>query len=150
MRCNICAGLFFNSALDAPVIERSRRASMFDATASGGFDSLKMSIGRIIILMALAPAVHAQLPQAERPLTADPSAMVFGVPFSLRLELGSPLIASRSSVFTSDYWSRAYTERSELENRFGIHLFTRLLKRSNFTRSDSASTQCRVRFTDIV
>lgn len=81
-----------------------------------------MSIGRIIILMALAPAVHAQLPQAEQPLTADPSAIVFGVPFSMRLELGSPLVASRSSVFTSDYWSRAYTERAELENRFGIHL----------------------------
>jgi hypothetical protein len=81
-----------------------------------------MSIGRIIFLMALAPAVQAQLPQAEQSLTAEPSAMVLGVPFSMRLELGSPLIASRSSVFTSDYWSRAYTQRAELENRFGIHL----------------------------
>jgi hypothetical protein len=87
---------------------------------------LKMSIGRavirIVIPLALAPAVHAQLPPAERPLTADPSAMVLGVPFSMRLELGSPLLGSRSSVLTTDYWSRAYTERAEQENRFGIHL----------------------------
>src|SRR4029077_1081956 len=60
--------------------------------------------------------------------TADRSAMVFGVPFSMRLELGSPLLGSRSSVFTSDYWSRAYTERAELENRFGIHLVDSALR----------------------
>jgi hypothetical protein len=79
-----------------------------------------MSIGRILILLALAPAAYAQLPAGQP--SADPRAVVFGVPFSMRIELGSPLIASRSSVFTSDYWSRAYAERAELENRFGIHL----------------------------
>lgn len=80
-----------------------------------------MSIGRLLVLLVLAPAVHAQLPQAQ-PQSVDPPVGFFGVPFSMRLELGSPLIESRSSVFTADWWSRAYTERAELENRFGIRL----------------------------
>jgi hypothetical protein len=107
-----------NSAMDAPVIGRSRQLPEAHPRASGCLDWRKMSIGRILVLLALvAPAAYAQLPA-----TADPRVAVLGVPFSMRLELGSPLIGSRSSVFTSDYWSRAYADRAELENRFGIHL----------------------------
>ncbi len=85
-----------------------------------------MSVGRFLLLLALVPAAHAQLPQ-QQPLSADPDLLLLGLPFSMRLELGvTPLGASLagapSSVFTSDYWARAYAERAQLENHFGVRL----------------------------
>jgi hypothetical protein len=86
-----------------------------------------MSVRRILVLLALvAPAAYAQLPQG-RPSSADPEPLLLGLPFSIKLEMGlSPAMGlsatAPSAVFTPDYWSRAYAERAQLENRFGIHL----------------------------
>jgi len=85
-----------------------------------------MSVGRILFLLALAPAANAQLPHAQRP-SADPDELLVGLPYSMRLELGlTPLATSlagtSSAVFTADYWARADAERAQLENHFGVHL----------------------------
>jgi hypothetical protein len=85
-----------------------------------------MRVVRILLLLAMVPAVHAQPPE-EPSLSADADLRLPGLPYSLRLEAGiSPLFAlspaPRSSVLTPDYWLRAYDERKQLETRFGIHL----------------------------
>ncbi len=84
-----------------------------------------MSIGRILFLLVILPAAHAQSPSA-RPASGD-SDVLLGLPYSMRLELGlMPMSAlpfrGPSPVFTASYWTRAYDERAQLENRFGIHL----------------------------
>ena len=84
-----------------------------------------MSLGRILLLLALVPAAHAQLPR-ERP-SADPDVVLVGLPFTMRVELGlTPLgglmAGTPSPVFTADYWSRADAERAQLESRYGVHL----------------------------
>jgi hypothetical protein len=136
MQCNISAALWayavqhqcrtLNSAMDAPLFGRSRRSRQADAGASGCLDSLKMGIGRILFLLALAPAAHAQLPSAQQASSAvDARLALFGVPFSMRFESGSAWIASsaaHSSVFTADFWSRDYADRIEWQTRYGIHL----------------------------
>jgi hypothetical protein len=82
-----------------------------------------MSMGRILIFWALASAAQAQPEQALAPDQELP----FKLPYSMRLELGltpsaAPVAQPPSSVLTSDYWSRAYDERSQLETRFGLRL----------------------------
>jgi hypothetical protein len=85
-----------------------------------------MSLGRILLLLTLVPAAaHAQLPRG-RP-SADPDVLLAGLPFTMWVELGlTPLgglkAGTPSSVFTADYWSRADTERAQLESRYGVHL----------------------------
>jgi len=97
-----------------------------------------MSVGRILLMLALAPAAHAQLSQERLTLpqehvgAADPDALLTGLPFSMRLELNRSLSSepalspaaispAGSPVFTSDYWSRSYADRAEWQVRFGIH-----------------------------
>jgi hypothetical protein len=115
--------------MNAVVFECSKRSPGSDATALGhGAFRNMTSIGRILLLLALIPAAHAQLPR-DRSSSADPDMLLVGLPFSTRIELGlTPLggmlagAPSSSAVFTSDYWSRADAERAQLENRFGVHL----------------------------
>ena len=100
-----------------------------------------MSVGRILLVLALAPsAALAQLPQErlalpqERVGPADPDVLLTGLPFSVRLELhrdlSSEAAASAASaasssglspVFTSGYWSRSSADQAEWQARFGIH-----------------------------
>ncbi len=84
-----------------------------------------MSVGRILLLWAIVPAAHAQL-QPGQPFVGDPD-LLLNLPYSMRLELGltstpAPPAGARSSVYTSDYWSRADNQASELESRFGVRL----------------------------
>jgi hypothetical protein len=111
--------------MNAVLFGSSKRSPGGDAAALGHRD-LKMRLGRILLLLALVPAAHAQLRQ-ERPLAADPDVLLVGLPLTMRLELGlTPLgglmAGVPSSVFTADYWSRAYAEKAQLENRYGVHL----------------------------
>jgi hypothetical protein len=85
-----------------------------------------MNVGRILLLLAIFPGAHAQLPE-ERPSSSVNPDVLLNLPYTMRLELGlAPLTESPvrgpSQVFTADYWSRAYEERAQLRNRFGIHL----------------------------
>jgi hypothetical protein len=106
----------------------SWRHSQTAKLQDGGFlNPLKMTIGRILLLWALAAAAQAQQPQG-RPFIGDPDLLLRELSYTMRLELESlpaPSRAGSSSVFTSDYWSRAYDERAQLETRFGIHLAER-------------------------
>jgi hypothetical protein len=84
-----------------------------------------MVAARILFLLVIIPAAHAQLPEV-RPSSAD-SDVLLNLPYTMRLELGlAPLSVSPvrgpSQVFTDDYWSRAYEERAQLQSRFGIRL----------------------------
>ena len=84
-----------------------------------------MSVGRILLLWAIAPAAHAQLLPGQ-PFVGDPD-LLLNLPYSMRLELGltstpGPPAGARSWVYTSDYWSRADDQTSELESRFGVRL----------------------------
>jgi hypothetical protein len=90
-----------------------------------------MRIGWILLLWALVSAAQAQQSQGRLSST-DPDLLLANLPYSMRLELGSlsrSPIGARSSVFTSDYWSRAYDERFQLETRFGVHLVDQALFR---------------------
>src|SRR5882757_679146 len=86
-----------------------------------------MSIGRILLLFALLqPALAQPPPPATEPFSDGPDLLVLdrahGMRFGLSVSsLSIPPVESRSSVFTSDYWSRAYEQRTQLESRFGIH-----------------------------
>ncbi|HEX4583476.1 MAG TPA: hypothetical protein VH183_01520 [Burkholderiaceae bacterium] len=83
-----------------------------------------MTTGRILLFWALVSAAQAQQPQG-RPFIGDPDLLLRQLPYSMRLDLESSPASSPagpSSVFTSDYWSRAYEERAQLENRYGIHV----------------------------
>jgi hypothetical protein len=106
--------------MDRPFFGCSRHPPAGDAKRYVGL--FKMNIGRILFLWVIVPAAHAQLP----PLAGDPAVLV-NLPYTMRLELGltsSPAFSAgvHSSVFTSDYWTRAYDERAQLEARFGIHM----------------------------
>ena len=111
--------------MNAVLFRSSKRSPGGDATALG-YSDLKMRLGRILLLLALVPAAHAQLRQ-ERTFAADPDVLLVGLPFTMRVELGlTPLgglmAGTPSSVFTADYWSRADAERAQLERRYGVHL----------------------------
>jgi hypothetical protein len=115
-----------NSVMIAVLFGSSKGYPVGDAGALGHRNLLKMSVGRILFLLALAPAANAQLPHAQ-PLSADPDELLLGLPHSMRLELGltplgGSLAGTHSSVFTADYWARAYAEKAQLENHFGVHL----------------------------
>src|SRR5207253_3112481 len=95
-----------NSAMNAVLFRSSKRSPGGDATALG-YSDLKMRLGRILLLLALVPAAHAQLRQ-ERTFAADPDVLLVGLPFTMRVELGlTPLgglmAGTPSSVFTADY-----------------------------------------------
>jgi hypothetical protein len=85
-----------------------------------------MSIVRILPLLAVLQPALAQLPPQEtEPFERD--RMVFESAHGMRFVIGLsslsvPSLEPGSSVFTSDYWSRAYEQRVQLETRFGIHL----------------------------
>jgi len=114
-----------NRAMDRPFFGCSRQPAPVDAKGSGFVALFKMSIGRILFfLWIIAPAAHAQL---LGPRLADDPNVLLKLPNSMRLELGlTPSSASslgvHSSVFTSDYWTRAYDERAQIETRFGVHI----------------------------
>jgi hypothetical protein len=105
----------------AVVFGSSKRLPIGDAGLLGHRNLLKMSVGRILCLLALVPAAHAQS------VSADPDVQLLGLPYSMRVELGltplgGSLAGAPSSVLTADYWVRAYAERAQLENHFGVHL----------------------------
>jgi hypothetical protein len=108
------------------VFGSSKRSPTGDAGVLGHRNLLKMSVGRILLLLALAPAAYAQLPHAQ-PLSGNADVLLLGLPNSVRLEmsptpLGASLTGTPSSVFTADYWARADAERALLEKHFGVHL----------------------------
>src|SRR5271169_3751739 len=86
-----------------------------------------MGIGRILLLIALLqPALGQAAPPAAGPFSDGPDLLALDTARGMRFAVGisslsMPPVESRSSVFTFDYWSRAYEQRAWLESRFGIH-----------------------------
>jgi hypothetical protein len=90
---------------------------------------IQMSVGRVLLALAVLPAAaQAQLFQA-RSLAGDVGVSLT-LPHSMHIEMGltptsASLAAPASSVFTADFWMRAYEEREQLESRYDIHLGAR-------------------------
>jgi hypothetical protein len=86
-----------------------------------------MSIARILLLSALFQPALAQPPlPVTDPFSQGSDLRVVDTAHAMRFALGIsflsiPQAELRSSVFTSDYWLRAYEQRAQLEARFGIH-----------------------------
>jgi hypothetical protein len=82
---------------------------------------------RILLLLALSQPALAQLPPQETESTFERDRMVFESAHGMRFVVGLsslsvPSLEAGSSVFTSDYWSRSYEQRVQLQTRFGVHL----------------------------
>ncbi len=89
---------------------------------------VQMRIARILLLLALIEPALARPPfDGFAPLYDETDLMGLDMAHGTRFSLGlsswsAPPVQSRSSVFTTDYWSRAYEERAQLEARYGVRL----------------------------
>ena len=81
----------------------------------------------LLLITVVQPALAMEpSPQAESS-SAGPDLWVVTTAFRMRAAFGASSLSalpveSRSSILTSDYWSRAYEQRAQLEARFGIRL----------------------------
>jgi len=85
-----------------------------------------MRTGWILLLALVQPALASPPAGDEIALTDPPDPMALDVSHGMRLTLESTSLSvvpvvTRTSIFTSLYWSRAYEERARLQDRFGLH-----------------------------